>query len=49
MAYIVVVTEYLTKWADAKAVKTDTVAHAATFIYLNIILVSVRKTHFLNF
>ena len=32
MAYIVVATEYLTKWAEAKAVKTDTAAHSATFI-----------------
>jgi len=56
MAYIVVATEYLTKWAEAKAVKTDTAAHAATFMYENIIsrfgcpkiLVSDRGTHFLN-
>ena len=56
MAYIVVATEYLTKWAEAKAVKTDTATHAATFMYENIItrfgvpkiLVSDRGTHFLN-
>jgi hypothetical protein len=28
MAYIVVAIEYLIKWAEAKAVKTDTAAHA---------------------
>lgn len=56
MAYIVVATEYLTKWADAKAVKTDMATHAATVMYENIIsrfgcpkiLVSHRGTHFLN-
>ena len=56
MAYIVVATEYLTKWAEAKAVKTNTAANAATFLYENIIsrfgcpkiLVSDRGTHFLN-
>ena len=56
MAYIVVATEYLTKWAEVKAVKTDTVAHDATFMYENIIfrfgclniLVGNRGTHFLN-
>ena len=56
MTYIVVATEYLIKWAEAKAVKTDTAAHAATFMYKNIIsrfrcpniLVSDRGTHFLN-
>ena len=56
MAYIVIPTEYLTKWAEAKAVKTNTAAHAAAFMYENIItrfgvpkiLVSDRGTHFLN-
>ncbi|PTQ27291.1 hypothetical protein MARPO_0207s0002 [Marchantia polymorpha] len=56
MAYIIVATEYLTKWAEAKAVKTNTAAHAATFMYKNIIsrfgcpkiLVSDRGRHFLN-
>ena len=51
-----VATEYLTKWAQTKAVKTDTAAHAATFMYENIIidfgvpkiLVSDKGTHFLN-
>lgn len=54
MAYIVVVTEYLTKWAEAKAIKTDTAGHAAIFMYENIIskfgcpkiLVSDIGTHF---
>ena len=57
MAYIVVATEYLTKWAEAKTIKTNTAANAATFIYENIIsrfgcpkiLVSNRGTHFQNF
>ena len=57
MAYIVVVTEYLAKWTEAKAVKTNTAEHAATFMYENIIsrfevpkiLVSDRGTQFLNF
>ena len=56
MAYIVVATEYLTKWAEAKAVKRNTVVHATTFIYDNIIsrfrcpkiLMNDRGTHFLN-
>ena len=57
MAYIVVTTEYLTKGAEAKAVKTNTAEHAATFIYNNIILrfgvpkilVSDRGNSFLEF
>ena len=56
MAYIVVATEYLTKWAEAKAVKMNTAANAATFMYENIIsrfgcpkiLVNDRGIHFLN-
>lgn len=32
MAYIMVATKYLTKWAEVKAVKTNIVAHAATFM-----------------
>ena len=56
MAYIVVATEYLTKWAEAKAVRTDTAANAAVFLYENIIswfgcpkiIVSDRGTHFMN-
>jgi hypothetical protein len=37
MVYIVVATKYLTKWAEAKAVKTDMAKHAAIFMYENII------------
>ena len=37
MVYIVVAIEYLTKWTEAKAVKTNTAANAATFMYENII------------
>ena len=56
MTYIVVATEYLTKWAEARVVKTNTIAHVATFMYENIIcrfgcpkiLVRDRSTHFLN-
>ena len=56
MAYIVVASEYLSKWAEAKAVKTDTAAHAAAFMYENIItrfgvpkiIVSDTGTHFFN-
>ena len=56
MAYIVVATEYLTKRAEAKAVRTNTAANAATFMYKNIIsrfgcpkiLVGNKETHSLN-
>ena len=56
MAYIVVATEYLTKWAEAKTARTDTAAHAAAFLFENIIsrfgcpkiLVSDREVHFFN-
>ena len=56
MAYIVLATEDLTKWAEAKAVKIDTAANAATFLFENIIswfgcpkvLVSDRGLHLLN-
>ena len=51
-----VAAEYLTKWEEANAVKINTAAHAATFMYENIIsrfevskiLVSNKGTHFLN-
>lgn len=54
MAYIVVATEYLTKWAEAKAMRTDTAANAIIFLYENIIyrfgcpkiFVNDRGTHF---
>lgn len=56
MVYIVVTTKYLTKWAEAKAVKTDTAANATIFLFENTIsrfgcpkiLVSDRCTYFLN-
>ena len=56
MVYIVVATEYLAKWVEAKAVKTGMAIHAATFMYKNIIsrfrcpkvLVSDQGLHFLN-
>lgn len=56
MAYIEVDIEYLIKWTEAKAVKTDTAAYGAIFMYENIIskfgcpqiLGSDRKTHLLN-
>ena len=56
MDYIVVAIEYLTKWAEAIAVKTNTAAHTANFMSENIILkfrcpkilVSDRGTQLLN-
>jgi hypothetical protein len=56
MKYIIVATEYLTKWAEAKAVKVDDVKATATFLYENVItrfgcpkiLISDRGKHFLN-
>ena len=52
--YIVVATEYLTKWAEAKVVKKDDAKTTAMFLYENIItrygcpkaLVSDRGSHF---
>ena len=54
--YILVATEYVTKWAEAMATKIDDAKTVAKFIYENIItwfgcpkeLVSDRGTHFLN-
>ena len=54
--YILVATNYATKWAKATATKTDDVAIVAKFFYENIIswygcpkeLVSDMGTHFLN-
>jgi hypothetical protein len=56
MIYIVVVIEYMTKWTEVKADKTHTTAHAATFMYENIIsrfgclkiMVSNKGTHLMN-
>ena len=54
--YILVATDYVTKWAEAVATKTDNANTVATFLYENIItrfgclkeLVSDRGTHFIN-
>ena len=54
--YIIVATEYLTKWAEAKALKQADATQTAIFLYENIIarfgcpkiLISDRGTHFLN-
>ena len=54
--YILVATEYVTKWAEAAAVKNDNAVTVAKFLYENIItrfgcpkeLVSDRGTHFIN-
>ena len=54
--YIVVATDYVTKWAEAVATKTNNANTVATFLYENIItrfvcpkeLVSDHRTHFLN-
>ena len=54
--WIIVATEYLTKWAEAKAVRADNAKHTAIFIFENIItrfgcprvLVSDRGGHFIN-
>ncbi len=56
MQYIIVVTEYLTKWAEAKAVKSADAKQMAIFLNENIIsrfgcpkiLISDRGSHFLN-
>jgi transposase InsO family protein len=54
--YILVATEYVTKWTEALATKTDDAKTVAKFLYENIItrfgcpkeLVSDRGTHFIN-
>ena len=54
--YIIVATEYLTKWAEAKAVKSADAKQTAIFLYENVIarfgcpkvLISDRGAHFLN-
>ena len=54
--YILVATEYVTKWAEAVATRTDNANDVARFLYENIItrfgcpkeLVRDRGTHFLN-
>ena len=54
--YILVATDYVTKWAKVVATKTDNANTVATFLYEHIItcfgcpkeLVSVRGTHFIN-
>lgn len=54
--YILVATDYVTKWAEAIATKMNSAQMVATFLYENIItrfgcpkeLVSDRGTHFIN-
>jgi len=54
--YILVAIEYMTKWAEAQATRTDDAQMVAKFLYENIItrfgcpreLVSDRGTHFIN-
>jgi hypothetical protein len=54
--YILVATDYATKWAEAAATRTDDAKTVAKFLYENIIsrfgcpkeLISDRGTHFLN-
>ena len=54
--YILVATDYVTKWAEAATTKTDNATIVATFLYENIItrfgcpkeLISDRGTHFIN-
>jgi hypothetical protein len=56
MRHIIVATEYLTKWAEAKAIKTNDASSAANFLFEYIIarfgcpkvLISDRGRHFLN-
>jgi hypothetical protein len=56
MKYIIVATEYLTKWAEAKVIKVDDAKAIATLLYENVItrfgcpkiLINDRGKHFLN-
>ena len=56
MKHIIVAIEFLTKWAKAKAVKTNDAMVAATFLFEQVItrfgcpkiLISNRGKHFLN-
>ena len=56
ISYILVVTEYLIKWAEAKAVNEDDAKTTVRFLYNNIItrfgcpkvLVCDRGSHFVN-
>lgn len=56
MAYIIIAVDYLTKWAEAKAVKVANAVTTAAFLHENVIvrfgvpkvLVSDRGSHFLN-
>ncbi|MCO5548847.1 hypothetical protein L7F22_002309 [Adiantum nelumboides] len=55
-AYIIVATDYLTKWYEARAVRSDDACTTTTFLIDHVIchfgtpveLVSDRETHFLN-
>ncbi|MCO5577076.1 hypothetical protein L7F22_030898 [Adiantum nelumboides] len=54
--YIIVATDYLTKWTEAKATRKNDARTTATFLYENVFTryglsietVSDRETHFLN-
>ena len=54
--YIIVATDYMTKWAEAKAVRKVGACSTAKFIYKNIItrfgcpieIVTDQGTHFIN-
>ena len=54
--YIIVATDYMTKWAEAKAVRKANAYSTAKFIYENIItrfgflieIVTDQGTHFIN-